>query len=555
LPFLKIDSTKQFKNIWPTFTYDSIGGCVYVSNKKNIWQYNLETKASKLFVWDSTMPFNKADVISMSIYAPGQLLVQAYDGSLREFYIYDQQDFRFKRKIKLTDPRIARSGRLQMLQGPKPYIFFIHDEGTTLYNCDDSSFRLLDKDNGLLYDLLRFSTFTNNIYFSGHNNPFSFQYANFDKLISLQNQRTPLINRVAVYVKNTILFPDFGNGKIELDYDKNTIGVSFSGIEYLFPEKVQYAFRLSELHSDWRYADYKSREILYSNLSPGKYTFQLKAQMLGGNWQIKPIELIIIITPPFWQTWWFRILAGLVLVSLAFFFIRWRIALVRKKEQQKSLHEKELLELEAKALRAQMNPHFIFNSMNSIKSLINKNENDKAANYLTTFSKLIRTLFQNSDKREVSLYEELETCKFYTQLEKMRFGDKVEFVFDVDESVDVKDIKIPALILQPFIENAIWHGLIPKETGGKVTISVRRYHGTIQCIIEDNGIGREQSKQFKPQYEATYQSKGIGLTQSRLELDKLLNEREDAIFITDKVDKNGQSEGTKVIISFKENGN
>ena len=191
--------------------------------------------------------------------------------------------------------------------------------------------------------------------------------------------------------------------------------------------------------------------------------------------------------------------------------------------------------------------------MNSIKSLINKNENETAANYLTTFSKLIRSLFQNSDKREVSLKEELETCQHYTQIEKMRFGDKVEFVFDIDETIDLKDFKVPALILQPFIENAIWHGLIPKETGGRVTISVKRTDGGIQCIIDDNGIGREQSKKFKPQYEATHQSKGIGLSQSRLELDKLLNEREDAIYIIDKEDENGKPEGTKVIITFKEN--
>ena len=553
VPFPKIDSTKQFKNIWPTFTYDSISKCVYVSNGKNIWQYNLETKATKSFVWDSTMPFKKDDIISLSIYAAGQLMVQAYDGSSREFYIYDQQDFRFKRKIKLTDPRIERSGRLQMLQGPKPYIFFIHDEGTTLYNYDDNSFRLLDKDNGLLYDFLRFSSFTNNIYFSGHNN--SFQYVNFDKLISLHNQRVPFINRLAVYTNNITLLPDLGNGKIELNHDQNTIGVSFSAIEYLFPEKVQYAFRLSELHSDWRYADYKSREILYSNLSPGKYTFQLKAQMLGGNWQDEPIELIIIITPPFWQTWWFRILAVLFLISIVFFFIRWRIALVRKKEQQKTFHEKELLELEAKALRAQMNPHFIFNSLNSIKSLINKNENDIAANYLTTFSKLIRTLFQNSDKREVSLFEEIETCKLYTQLERMRFGNKIEFIFNVDQSIDLKDIKVPALILQPLIENAIWHGLVPKETGGRVVFSIKKTNGTVECIIDDDGIGRELSGQYKAQYKATHQSKGIGMTQARLDLDTLLSEREDTIRIIDKKNSIGIAEGTKVIITFKENGN
>jgi len=244
-------------------------------------------------------------------------------------------------------------------------------------------------------------------------------------------------------------------------------------------------------------------------------------------------------------------IAGWVLI----YFLVHYVNRIRIDEQLKMQYKVQMNELEAKALRAQMNPHFIFNSLNSIKSLINKNKNENAAEYLTVFSKLIRVLFQNSDKRDISLYEELESCKLYTQIEKMRFGNKVDFIFNVDERIDLKDFKVPALILQPFIENAIWHGLIPKGSGGKVTISVAKNSGAIQCIIDDNGIGREQSKQFKPQYEATYQSKGIGLTQSRLELDKLLNEREDAIFIIDKEDEKGQSEGTKVIISFKENIN
>jgi sensor histidine kinase YesM len=228
----------------------------------------------------------------------------------------------------------------------------------------------------------------------------------------------------------------------------------------------------------------------------------------------------------------------------------------KEREKQILTHQKiykELLELEAQALRARMNPHFIFNSLNSIKSLINKNENEKAAGYLTTFSKLIRTLFQNSDKREVSLYEELETCRFYTQLERMRFADKVDFVFNVDGNIDLKDIKVPALIIQPFIENAIWHGLVPKESGGKVIVNVVQNNGAVECIIDDDGIGRELSAQYKAQYEATHQSKGIGLTQSRLELDKMLNERDVSLQVIDKRDENRNPAGTKVILTFKEN--
>jgi sensor histidine kinase YesM len=259
----------------------------------------------------------------------------------------------------------------------------------------------------------------------------------------------------------------------------------------------------------------------------------------------------------YWQLLQTGIYFTFPLSLLIYVSLRFREFIKEKEEQMVKQQEnnKELLELEARALRAQMNPHFIFNSMNSIKSLINKNENDKAADYLTTFSKLIRTLFQNSDKREVSLHEELETCRLYTQLEAMRFGSKLEFVFDIDESIDLKDFKVPALILQPFIENAIWHGLMPKETGGRVIIRVKRSDGVIQCIIDDDGIGREQSKKFKPAFETTHQSRGVGITQSRLELDKILNEREDAIYIIDKVDQNGGTEGTKVIITFKENTN
>jgi len=239
----------------------------------------------------------------------------------------------------------------------------------------------------------------------------------------------------------------------------------------------------------------------------------------------------------------------------AIYFVVHYIRDVKKTEYEKAALRVRLAEMETQSLRAQMNPQFIFNSMNSIKSLVTKNENDKAANYLTTFSKLIRTLFQNSDKKEISLFEEIETGKLYTKLEQMRFGNKIDFLFNIDEAIDLKDIKVPAMLLQPFIENAIWHGLVPKENGGKVIVSINEKDGDVECVIDDNGIGRELSKQYKGQYEPPHQSRGIGLTQTRMDLNKFLNEREDSITIIDKKNESGESEGTKVIISFKENRN
>jgi hypothetical protein len=340
---------------------------------------------------------------------------------------------------------------------------------------------------------------------------------------------------------------------LSLDHNQNFITLTFSSTEFDQPERLEYRYKMDGIDKDWVYVNYLERTISYNNLQAGSYTFHAAVKNPDGEWSKDEVNLAITIIPAWWQTNWFKITAIGIACCLAIWLVRMRIRDVRREEQQRSRYEREILELEAKALRAQMNPHFVFNSLNSIKSLINKNENDKAAEYLTTFSKLIRTLFQNSDKREVSLFEELETCKLYTQLEKMRFSTKVDFVFDIDESLDLKDIKIPALMLQPFIENAIWHGLVPKDKGGKVIVTVRGRDGAVECIIDDDGVGRELSRQYKAQYRATHESKGIGLTHSRLELDKLLNQREYTIRIIDKTDKAGLSMGTTAILTFKEN--
>ena len=273
--------------------------------------------------------------------------------------------------------------------------------------------------------------------------------------------------------------------------------------------------------------------ILYKNLPPKSFRLSFWGEVFWGYQQTLTVG-----------TAW-----------MAIYFAVHYIRDLKKTEREKNALRVRLAEMETQSLRAQMNPQFIFNSMNSIKSLITKNENDKAANYLTTFSKLIRTLFQNADKKEISLFEEIETGKLYTKLEQMRFGNKIDFVFNIDETIDLKDIKVPALLLQPFIENAIWHGLVPKENGGKVIVSINEKDGGVECVIDDNGIGRALSKQYKAQYEATHQSRRRGLTQTRLDLDKLLNEREDSITIIDKKNESGESGGTKVIISFKENRN
>jgi anti-sigma regulatory factor (Ser/Thr protein kinase) len=338
---------------------------------------------------------------------------------------------------------------------------------------------------------------------------------------------------------------------LNMPHDKNFITLTFSSTEFEQPERLEYRYKMNGIDKDWVYVNSSNRTISYNDLNPGNYIFQAAVKNANGQWSNNDINLAVNIIPAWWQTNLCKILCAILIIAAVYWFIHWRIKSIRKQEQVKGRYEKELLELEAKALRAQMNPHFIFNCMNSIKSLIQKNDQEHAVLYLTTFSKLIRTVFQNSDKREITLYDEIETSRLYTQLESMRFGNKFSYTFNIDKTLDLKSVMVPALIVQPFIENAIWHGIMPKEDGGTVNVNVDKTEHSIRCIIDDDGIGREMSRQNKFQMETSiHESKGEHLTQARLDLDNLLNERSAKVEIIDKKDSNGKSCGTTVILNF-----
>lgn len=232
-----------------------------------------------------------------------------------------------------------------------------------------------------------------------------------------------------------------------------------------------------------------------------------------------------------------------------------RVIQITKEREEQALREKqifhELLELEANALRAQMNPHFIYNCMNSIKALIQNDDKIQSIQYLTTFSKLIRKLFNNSDRRQISLYEEIETCRLYIELESMRLNGKLNYNFCIDPNLDTKSLMVPALIIQPFIENAIWHGVVPKDRG-TINISVAGNIEAITCEVDDNGIGRERSRLGKPITPVIHESKGVRLSQQRLNLEKMLNDTNASIEIVDKY-QDGIATGTRVILTFNLN--
>ncbi len=261
----------------------------------------------------------------------------------------------------------------------------------------------------------------------------------------------------------------------------------------------------------------------------------------------------------------YSVLAALViLLSLAAIIIR-NIILKRRNEKLKLQHELELqklesektkaelehqaTELEMQALRAQMNPHFIFNSLNSINRFILKKQSSEATEYLTKFSRLIRMILNSSASASVSLAEDLEALQLYLELERLRREEKFSFKIKVDPDLDIDFIQVPPLLLQPFVENAIWHGLMNKESEGHLLINVDQDDSTLMCTITDDGIGRKKAAELKDK-SGKHKSMGMKITESRITMMQKMNGTDKSIEIRDLVDADGSAAGTEVILKI-----
>jgi LytS/YehU family sensor histidine kinase len=213
--------------------------------------------------------------------------------------------------------------------------------------------------------------------------------------------------------------------------------------------------------------------------------------------------------------------------------------------------QQKMAEIEMQALRAQMNPHFIFNCLNSINRYIVKSDQATASLYLTRFAKLIRLILDNSNSQYISLSSELEALRLYIEMESIRFEKQFTYSIIVDEDVSPDYIYVPPLIIQPFVENAIWHGLLHKETAGHLSISFStKVPNVLQCIVEDNGIGRDKAKELKSKSTSTKKSLGMKLTEDRLALLNKQTMLEATAEILDLKDITGQATGTKVILKI-----
>jgi ligand-binding sensor domain-containing protein/two-component sensor histidine kinase len=329
---------------------------------------------------------------------------------------------------------------------------------------------------------------------------------------------------------------------------ENSLKISFAGISFKSGGEIRYRYRLKGLTDTW---DSTRQTVLeYPSLPPGKYRLELIAINKKGIVS-NPVYISFNVEAAFWQTLPFQILVIAIAILLTWILVAWRFSIIRRQEQEKTAVQQRLNDLEQMALRAQMNPHFIFNCLNSIQNFIINNNLEASNLYLTEFAHLIRQTLDNSDKGSISIANEIKYLKRYLELEMMRFGHSFSYNIEADDEIDQEMTNIPTMILQPYIENSIRHGIRLKQDGvGLIEIKFKKSNGDFICIIQDNGIGRKKAEEYKSTIHVEYQSKGMSLTAERINILNRQLTNPITIEITDLTDNHNQSVGTRITIRF-----
>lgn len=354
-----------------------------------------------------------------------------------------------------------------------------------------------------------------NIYFGSFISVNYFDPSNVHK-----NQYVAPLFFTEAYVDDSLMaFDLFEKQKkpFNFSYQNRKFSFHYAMLNFLHHEGNSYEYQLSGLDEKW-HSNQNNHEISFNGLPPGKYTLKVRGKNNDGIAGLNEATLEFVILPPFWQTWWFRFLIVGGIISAVIIIFKRREKAYKAKAEIKH----QLIEAEMKALRAQMNPHFIFNCLNSINRYIIKSDIITASDYLTKFSRLIRLILDTSAAELISLENETKLLKLYMEMEALRFDKKFKYEIDMDEKThdEAANIFIPTLLIQPYVENAIWHGLMhKKDKSGTINLQFKKLNDSqIQVVIQDDGIGRQHSAVIKASDSLKKKSYGMSVGAQRLQL-------------------------------------
>ena len=388
------------------------------------------------------------------------------------------------------------------------------------------------------------------IFFGGMN---GFNLFNPEEIPNIVFAERPVITGFRIF--NKLNYREYYNeDTIELSYLDNFFSFEFAALNFSNGANIFYEFKLDNINTTWIQTDADHKIAEFTNIEPGNYKFRVRASSTNYFSDSKETVITLIIIPPWWKTWIFRISFVIVILLFLGYVIRVQYKRIKRKNEivRTMLEmEKKIFETERKALRLQMNPHFIFNTLNAIQYFIFQNDKLSANKYISMFSKLIRQILVNSQQNTILLKDDLTALELYVELELLRFENMFDFKISVLPDASILEYQIPSMILQPYVENAIRHGLIHRKEKGLLQIIVKKEEaGRILCVIEDNGIGREKAEEIRQKTKPDHQSLGIQITESRLRLINKLYGGEMFINTSDLKDSVNNAIGTRVELSI-----
>ncbi len=367
-------------------------------------------------------------------------------------------------------------------------------------------------------------------------------------LNNLSNQVSDIMLEINHVYSNNLPLPTHQLNS--LSASENNIRIDFNLPWLSLNDKLNVYYKIND--GNWALIPGSERELNLFSLAPGNYHVFIKVESVSG-FVSNVATTSFVILPPIWERWWFYLLVFLILISLFYLLYAYRVRQINK--QSKLLSDNMILESNLQksllsSIKAQMNPHFIFNALNTIQSYIYLNDRQNASRFLSKFSSLTRKILEMSNEDTITLEAEVTSLKLYLELEKMRFEETFEFIVTVNNSLNLEQLRLPSMILQPYVENAIKHGLLHKDSNRKLEVSFDRKDINLIVTIDDNGVGRKRSAEINSKRAEKHFSFSTQANQKRLEL--LMKSKADSVAVKyiDKLTNDGQPSGTTVVITI-----
>ncbi|MEO1626518.1 MAG: histidine kinase [Bacteroidota bacterium] len=425
-------------------------------------------------------------------------------------------------------------------------VWLATDKGIQKINPQSGTIQSLTKSDGMpSYHVSGMAILGNDLLFATNKGLFSLGK---NQLSSKSSFPSIYFTGVAINNRDTSILPSY-----QLPYHKNNLDISFFSNGFQSDESIAYQYRLkSTTNEKWKQLPMGISNIQFNSLSPGSYRFEVQAVNPKQGTQSKSIAIDIRILKPYWRQLWFQLSIG-GLVALLLSLIIGQQMKVREEKQRilfKQLEqEKALISANLESLRSQMNPHFIFNALTAIQEYIMMNEKILASEYLVKFSRLIRMYLEHSQEDMIPIAREIEALRLYLALEKERFENSIDIQLDIDPQLDLTAHTIPSLLIQPYVENAIKHGLLHRLDKRSLLIQFTKREDAILCTVRDNGVGRKRAMEIQRSRNPKHVSFATSANQVRL---SLINQNSEPPIVVDVQDlyEQGNAAGTQVNITI-----